>query len=155
MDRMKKFLIYGLLILAFYIFSQIMISLAVNTRYSNIEASSNHPDVIVTAKAAGISGEANVRIIGIEENAIEGKYIQLDCYSKDNILLGTKYIQTGKIEKGKYQDYEIRFNYTRVKKVEATLVDTIPQNTAEEDTKSDEQMHGVALLSVIILLCFM
>ncbi len=155
MDRMKKFLIYGLLILAFYIFSQIMISFAINTRYSNIEAISNHPDVVVTAKAAGISGVANVRILGIEENAIEGKYIQLDCYSKDNILLGTKYIQTGKIEKGQYQDYEIRFNYTRVKKVEATLVEEIPENTPEEDTKSDEQMHGIALISVIILLCFM
>lgn len=155
MDKLKKFFMYALLIIAFYIFSQIMISFAINTRYSEIESKSNNSDVIVFAKAAGVAGIANVRILGIEENAIEGKYIKLDCYSKDNILLGTKYIETGKVEKGNYKDYEIRFNYTRVKKVEADLVDTIPEETPEEDRKSDEKMQGAILLSAVILLCFM
>ena len=98
MARMKTFFIYFLLIVLFFIFSQIMIYIAINTtfQYKNIEIKTNIP-MEVEVQATSINGYAKGKVINNEENEILNKYIKVECYSKHDTLMGTKYIKIDKI----------------------------------------------------------
>ena len=99
MARLKTFFMYGIWILAFFIFSQIMIYIAINTtyKYKNIEIKSSEVKQ-VELQATSINGFIKCKILNNEENNIENKYIKIDCYSKKDVLMGTKYIKIDEIK---------------------------------------------------------
>ena len=78
MARMKTFFIYFILIVAFFIFSQVMIYIAINTtfQYKNYELRTNIP-MEVEVQATSINGFAKGKIINETENNIENKYIKI------------------------------------------------------------------------------
>ena len=156
MKRLKKFFIYFLLIVGFYIISQILISCIINLRYKNIQATAKDGNtIVVVAEASQIDGIANCKVINLQAEPMENKYLKVDCYSKDNILLGTKYIEMGRIGAKDKKEYEVRFNYKKVKRVETEIVDEIPKSISEEDKKSDEKQKGIMLLTAVTFLCFL
>ena len=94
MARMKTFFIYFLLVVAFFIFSQVMIYIAINAtfQYKNIEIKTTIP-MEVEVQATSVNGFAKGKIINNTESEIQNKYIKIECYSKYDTLMGTKYIE--------------------------------------------------------------
>lgn len=156
MERLKTFFIYFLLIVGLYLFSQLIITMVIQTRCEWIETEVIAKEqVVASSKASGIDGVTNIQVINPFEKETNNRYLKIECYSKNDILQGTKYIQTGTILAKEKKEFEVRFNFERIKKVKVDLVDQIPENISEQDKQSDTQLQGVALLTAVFLLCFM
>ena len=159
MPTHKKFFIYFLLIVAFYIFSQIIIHFAISTTYGykNVEIKSS---ILMNAEvqATSVNGVAKGKIINTTDNAIENKYIKINCYSKKDVLMGTKYIKIDKIDAKEEKEFEVRFNFNRVEKAVIDIVDEqalTDEVVSPEQLQSDPKMSYIALLTAVTLLCFM
>lgn len=156
MARMKTFFIYFLLVVLFFIYSKVMIYIAINTTYNykNVDIKSTsitYADV----KATSVNGIANVKVKGDNEINFENKYLKIQCYSNNNTVMGTKYIEIGKINNTEEKEFEIRFKYNRVEKaiVDIVEIEQIEQ-VKDEDKKSDDEMKMTAMLAAVVLLFF-
>ena len=129
MARMKTFFIYFLLVVLFFIYSQIMIYIGVRTTYKNkdVEIETTIP-MEAQVKATSVNGIAKVKIKNTTDKDIEGKYIKLECYSKHDTLMGTKYIQINQIGENEEKEFEIEFKYNEVEKAIITIVDEMPSS---------------------------
>ena len=157
MDRVKTFFIYFILIVVFFIYSQIMIYMGIVTtyKYKNVDIKTTIP-IEASVKATSVNGIANITITDTKED-IKGKYLKLECYSKHDTLMGTKYIKIEEINTEEPKNIEIRFNYS---KVERAIIDIVEEkqveeeNVKEEDKISDEEMGLAAIIASGILLFF-
>ena len=118
MPTHKKFFIYAVSVVLFFIFSQLVIYVALNSTYKNINVEVKASLITeASVKTNSNSGIATIKMLNNTENDIEDQYIKIDCYSKHNVLMGTKYIETGKILTNEEKEFEIKFNYDKVEKV--------------------------------------
>ena len=154
MSRLKTFLMYAVWVLVFFIFSRVMIFIAINTtyEYKNIEVRTS---IITEAEvqATSINGFAKCKILNNTQIDIENKYIKLVCYSKNDVLMGTKYIKIDKILTNEEKEFEVRFNYSRVDYATIEIIEEIPQDVTEEQIISDPEMNIAMVISALILLC--
>lgn len=158
MARVKTFFIYFLLIVAFFIFSQIMIYIAINTtlQYKNIVLKTTLP-MEVEVQATSINGFAKGKVINNTESKIQNKYIKIECYSKYDTLMGTKYIEIDKIGAKEEKEFEVHFNFNKVDKAIIDIVDekeVEEQNIKEEEKISDPERGLATMLAALILLYF-
>ena len=153
MERMKTFFIYALCVIAFFIFSQIMIYFAIHTTY-HTKAYEVKASVPITAEvqATSVNGVVRGNILNDTQEVMENKYLQMEFYSKQDNILGTKYVPISHLEVGKQQEYEMKFNFSKVDHVVLDIVDTIPENVTEEQTESDPEMQFAVLVSALVLL---
>ena len=153
MSRLKTFLMYAVWVLVFFIFSRVMIFIAINTtyEYKNIEVRTS---IITEAEvqATSINGFAKCKILNNTQIDIENKYIKLVCYSKNDVLMGTKYIKIDKILTNEEKEFEVRFNYSRVDYATIEIIEEIPQDVQEEQIISDPEMNIAMVISALILL---
>lgn len=158
MARMKTFFIYFILVVAFFIFSQIMIYISLNTtlQYKNIELKTTIP-MQVEVQATSINGFAKGKVINETENEIQNKYIKIECYSKNDVLMGTKYIQIDKVGAKEEKEFEVHFNFNKVDKAVIDIVDekTLEEQNVTEEQKTSDPERGLATMATaLILLCF-
>lgn len=159
MARVKTFFIYFLIVVAFFLFSQVAIYIAINTtyEYKNIELRTTIP-MEVEVQATSVNGFAKGKISNQTEKEIENQYIQIKCYSKHDVLMGTKYIEIDKIGAKEEKEFEVHFNFNRVDKAVIDIVDEKAmeeQNVPEEEKQSDKEMGLATLLSALILLIYL
>ena len=153
MPTQKKFFIFFILLVAFFIISRLLIAGLIHTtyKYKNYEVKTTIP-ITVEVQASSVSGFAKGKVINNSENAITNKFIKVECYSKNNVLMGTKYIQIENIGAKSTFEYQVRFNYSRVDKAVIDIIDEIPENVKAEDKISDPQMSLAMLIAAIIIL---
>lgn len=115
MDRMKTFLKYAIWIILFFIFSNIMIKLNIETTYQNIGRKDNLQQVsIYQAQATRINGRIKGTIQNKGENKITNDYLRIDLYSERNVFLGSKYIDVSSMREDETKDFEIYFKVQNV-----------------------------------------
>ena len=158
MERMKTFFIYFILIVAFFIFSQIMIYISLNTTFQNksIEIKTTIP-MQVEVQATSITGFAKGKIINNTENEMVGKYIKVECYSKHDVLMGTKYVKIDDLGAKEEKQFEVRFNFNKVDRAVIDIVDekVIEQeNVTDEEKISDKEMGMAGIIAALILIAF-
>lgn len=113
MERLKTFLIYILLVVGFFILSEFLINVSLNTTYKTIGRKDNLAQVkVYQAEATKVNGRMKGTIYQTQEEPIEAKYIQVDFYSARNIKLGTKYIELDKTKEE--QEFELYFKLNNV-----------------------------------------
>lgn len=159
MARVKTFFIYFLIVVAFFLFSQVAIYIAINTtyEYKSIELKTTIP-MEVEVQATSVNGFAKGKISNQTEKEIQNQYVQIQCYSKHNVLMGTKYIEIDKIGAKEEKEFEVRFNFNKVDKAVIDIVDEKAleeQNASEEEKQSDPEMGLATLLSALILLIYL
>ena len=153
MKRLKTFFIYFLLVVGFFIFSQIVIALSIHTSYSYKSYEIKTPiPMTVDVQATSVNGYVKGKVINNTTEAIQNKFIKIECYSKNNVLLGTKYIEIENINTKETLEYEMKFNYNRVEKVVLDIVNEIPTDVSESDKVSDPEMNFAMLVTALILL---
>ena len=103
-------------------------------------------------QATSVNGIVKGRVLNNTQEVMENQYLQMEFYSKQDNLLGTKYVPISHLEVGEQQEYEMKFNLSRVDHVVLDIVDTIPENVTEEQKESDPEMGFAVLISALILL---
>lgn len=155
MARMKTFFIYFLIVVSFLIFSNVMIYIGINTMYKNREVEINS-QIPITAEvqATSINGIAKCEVQNNTSESIQNKYIKIEFYSKNDVLMGKKYIKIEEINAKEKENFEIRFNYNKVNKAKISIINEIENDVTDEEKQSDPQRGLAAIMAAVILLYF-
>ena len=154
MKRMGTFLKYVIWIVLFYIFSQLMIFLNLETTYQNIGRKDNIEQITVyQAEATKVNGRIKGTITNNTENKITNKYIRIDLYSERDVFLGSRYIDISDIKENEVRNLEIYFKAQDVDYYEIKLVDEKEQGELPELLKdlTREQVVWGTFLTLLIL----
>ena len=94
MDKMKKYLLYIVLLIGFALFSNLLIAVGLNSNYKEIENRGEKLEQvnIFQAEATKVNG----RIRGVIDNPkhnIDEYYLKIDLYSSRDVYMGCKYIE--------------------------------------------------------------
>ena len=155
MERMKTFGIYALCIILFFIFSNVMINIAVKSMYNpidvNIILEDNLKIDVSDIKATVVNGyvKGNVNNTG---ELVNKTYVKIDLYSERDVLLGTKYIEMDNLQAGENREFNIGFKFDNVKYAKVCMVDNA-ENATKDNFESDN-MGGIALIVAVVFLCY-
>ena len=158
MDRMKTFLIYVLLLIGFFVFSEFIINVGLNSTYKNMEIKNNSEQVnIKQAEATSVNG----RIIGTISNSgtedINGKFLKVDIYSERDVFLGSKYYDIDNLEKDGTNDFEVYFKTNYAKYYDISIVNEKKEDDVDIDIEflpkdlTKSQIWMAVLVTMIIL----
>ena len=153
MDRMKTFFKYALWVILFYIFSNLMIYLYVETTYQNIGRKDNLSQVTVyQAQATKINGRIKGKIYNNTENKITNNYLRIDLYSERGNFLGSKYIDVSNMRDNETREFEIYFKVQDVDYYEMKFTDEKEEGELPEMLKdlTKEQVFLGTFLTFLI-----
>lgn len=111
MSTMQKIIIWVLILIGVFIFSDFLINVGINATYKDITRKNENPQIVVyQAEATYVNG----RIRGLIKNPkeIQEKYLKVEMYSKRNVSLGVGYIEIEHAQEE--QAFEILFKATDV-----------------------------------------
>lgn len=153
MDRMKTLSKYVLWLILFFIFSEIMINLNIESTYQNIGGKNNLNQIsIYQAQATKINGRIKGTINNKAENKIKNKYIKIDLYSERKIFLGSKYIDVSNMREDETRDFEIYFKVQDVDYYEMNFTDEKVEGELPEmlrDLTKEQVIWGTFLAFLI------
>lgn len=153
MDRMKTLLKYALWVILFYIFSNLMIYLNIETTYQNIGRKDNIEQVTVyQAQATKINGRIKGTIYNNVENKITNNYLRIDLYSERDNYLGSKYIDVSNIRDDETREFEIYFKVQDVDYYEIKFTDEKQEGELPEilqDLTKEQVIWGTFLTFLI------
>lgn len=159
MDRMKTFALYALCVIAFFIVSNVLINIAIHTSckpiyaYMLMDEDSDIKVEITESQASSVNGFVGGKVINKTKNAINKKYIQIDLYSKRNILLGTKYVEISDVKINETIDFRMGFKLDNVNYCKVSVVDEVASDVTQEQFVSDNT-SAIILITAVIFLCY-
>lgn len=122
MSRMKTFLKYVIWLVIFFIFSEFLISVGLNSSYRDIERRDNLAQVQVSqAQATLVNGRVKGTITNTQE--LGGTYVRFDFYSERGNVVGRKYIQLEKSNPN--QDFSIYLDAEDITSYEVSVTNEI------------------------------
>ena len=131
MSRMKTFLKYLMIVIAFYVFSNIMINAFLKVSYVDMHDYEINVDQVFIDVSEAKTSKRNGYIKGIVKNntdvIVENKYLKFSMLSKNGNVLGKKYIRIDKIEPEQLRKFELKFEYDNVKSFKIEMTDTKPE----------------------------
>ena len=153
MDRMKTLTKYVLWVILFYIFSNLMIYLNLETTYQNIGRKDNLSQVTVyQAQATKINGRIKGTIYNDAENKITNNYLKIDLYSERDNYLGSKYIDVSNMRDNETREFEIYFKVQDVDYYEMKFTDEKEEGELPEmlkDLTKEQVLIGTFLTFLI------
>lgn len=153
MNRMKTLLKYALWLILFYIFSNLMIYLNIETTYQNIGRKDNIEQVTVyQAQATKINGRIKGTIYNNVENKITNNYLRVDLYSEKDNYLGSKYIDVSNMREDETREFEIYFKVQDVDYYEIKFTDEKQEGELPEilqDLTKEQVIWGTFLTFLI------
>ena len=155
MARMKKFLIYLLVVVAVYFFVDFTSFAYIKTTYEDLTEFSielDNPKIKITeSKATYINGYIKGILLNNEEYTIDKKYVKFEFYSNNNVLLGKKYVKLDNFAPNQEKEFEVRFNLENVNHYKISLADEA-ENVSEEELSLDPETKGLLLIATLIFL---
>ena len=152
MDSLKKLLIFFLIIIGFFIFSNFLIYVGLNSSYRDIERKDNVEDVqIYQAEATKVNGRIRGLIQNVNGENLNGKYVEVQLYSKRDVFLGREYIQIENIEEGP-QAFEMLFKLQDVASYEVSIVDEKQEGGELELLNTDLTTQQIVVLTALTFL---
>ena len=153
MDRMKTLAKYVIWLVLFYIFSNLMIYLNIESTYQNIGRKDNLPQVTVyQAQATKVNGRIKGSIYNSEAHKITNKYLRIDLYSERDVFLGSKYIDVSTMRDSETRNFEEYFKVQDVDYYEMKFVDEKEEGEFPEMLKdlTKEQVIWGTFLTFLI-----
>lgn len=155
MSRLKTLFKYVLWIVMFAIFSEFLINVGLNSTYKQLERKDNIEQVqIYQSEATIVNGRIRGLITNSSSNNLSGKYLEFDFYSKNDVLLGKKYIQVNDLQDKQTQSIELLFKLKNVGYYNISVVDQKPDDEEIELLPKDLTKPEVILGTALVLLIF-
>lgn len=150
MSRIKTFAKYVIWIILFWIFSDILIYAGINSTYKDMEKRGTLPKgvQVVQMQSTKVNGRIKLELNGEE---LSGKYLKIDLYSEMGNILGTQYIEIGKVEEDQTKNIETYFQITDIKSYEISIVEEMGETTTGF---MDTAMSAMTVLVFVIKLLF-
>lgn len=153
MDRLKTFLKYALWLIGFFILSNFLIYVGLNSSYRDIERRDSVEEVqVYQAEATKVNGRIRGVIQNIDEKNLAGKYVEIDMYSKRDVFLGREYIQIEASEQGGPQAFEMLFKLQDVASFEINIVDEKQEGGELELLDTDLTTQEIIVLTAFTFL---
>lgn len=153
MDRLKTFLKYTLWLIGFFILSNFLIYVGLNSSYRDIERRDSVEEVqVYQAEATKVNGRIRGVIQNIDEKNLAGKYVEIDMYSKRDVFLGREYIQIEASEQGGPQAFEMLFKLQDVASFEINIVDEKQEGGELELLDTDLTTQEIIVLTAFTFL---
>jgi len=148
MNTMKKFGKYLIWLILFWILSDILIYLGINSTYKNIEHRGKIPNgiEIVQMQATSINGRTKIKV---NDRSLSGKFIKIDLYSSTGVNLATQYLEIGEIKENENKEIETYFRISEVKSYEISIVDELGEST---EGFMDTALSTLTVLGILIKL---
>ena len=153
MKTLKKFLIYAICVISFWILSDILIYLAINGMYHKIEAKvfTNVPEISITqCVATNVNGVVRGSITNNTNETMNHAYVKIDMYSPRNVKMGTKYVVINNLPSGYIQDFEMWYRYSNVAYVTVSIAENV-SNTTDDDFCSQSSMNDLVVSGLVLL----
>lgn len=158
MERMKTLFTYAVLILVFFIFSDVMANIAIKTTYKIMDTyltQSKQVEVTIEkAKATFVNGYLEGKMTNTSGETIHDKYLKIQVFSKRGVELGTKYVEVSNLEQQQTREFKMGFRFTNAKYTKVSLVDK-KEEIVEDKQLVSEELQGARLLATVILLCYL
>ena len=155
MSRLKTLFKYVLWIVMFAILSEFLINVGLNSTYKQLERKDNIEQVqIYQSEATIVNGRIRGLITNSSSNNLSGKYLEFDFYSKNDVLLGKKYIQVNDLQDKQTQSIELLFKLKNVGYYNISVVDQKPDDEEIELLPTDLTKPEVILGTALVLLIF-
>ena len=159
MKRMKTFFMYFLAFVILYVVVDLGSYLTLKSTYiaRNYEVNLESPKVTVNEfKSTILNGYINGTITNDTDEVITGKALKFDYYSKNDVLVGTKYFKVDNLLQGESKEFESKFNFDNVDDVKISLVDSLEmQNVGDFDFSLDDfskdDINWFVLLGALIV----
>lgn len=155
MARMKKFLIYLLIVVAVYFFVDFASFAYIKTTYEDltkITIDMENPKMRITeSKATYINGYVKGTLLNNEDYTIEKKYVKFEFFSDHDVSLGKKYVKIENLAANQEKEFEVRFNLENVNHYKITLADE-NESISDEDLELDQETKGLLLIATLIFL---
>ena len=154
MDRLKTFLKYVIWIVLFFIFSEFLINVGLNSSYKDIKRRDETAQVEISqAQATLVNGRMKGPIKNSPDDYLTGKYVRIDFYSKRDVFLGKRYIEINTTEATTEQDFSIYFELEGVTEYEISIVDE--KEEGEIDLLPGEwSTQEIVITTILTLLIF-
>lgn len=150
MDRLKTFAKYALWIILFWILSDILIYLGINSTYKDIEQKGETPAGIevVQMQATTVNGRTKLKI---DDASLSGKFVKVDLYSSTGVNLGTQYLEIGEIKENESKEIDTYFKISEVRSYEVTVAEEMGTST---EGFMDTAMSAITIAMALIKLLF-
>ncbi len=154
MARLKTFLIYALIIVGFFVFSNFIIDVGLNSSYKDITRKDNTSQVQISQAQATL---VNGRIKGTindnnNDDNLTGKYVEIDLYSSRDNMVGKRYIDIETTDANPTQDFSMYFEAEDVTSYSISITD---EKTGEELKILPEEWNKSQIVIVTVLTMLM
>lgn len=128
MERLKTFLTYALILIAFFLVSVTLEKGLIKDMYYDMTGTVNsilegykgqNIDLNITveeAKSTNINGYITLNITNNSSVPIEEAYLKVDLYSKSDVHAVTKYMEINNLSAGETRNYTLRFQGSYIKR---------------------------------------
>ena len=156
MSRMKTFLKYALWVVGFFILSDILISVGLNSLYRDIKNTGNLDNriSIYQSEATAVNGRVRGTINNSGEDDLSNKFLKMDFYSKRDVFLGSKYIEIGKLGKDESKNFEAFFKLKDVSYYKTKFVDHKDSDGEIEYIFKDYTRREICIMAFLAKLLF-
>ncbi len=164
MDRMKTLGKYAIWVIAFFIFSSIISYIGLNATYKNIKSIGEIPGgvKINLSQATSVNGRIFGEVTSTEENNLNGKYLKVDIFSKNNNFAGTKYLKLDNLNMNEPRKFAVYFSADNI---EYFTIDVLNYSEQLEDEEikirnlykkvfMDEDLKTTAIIALVLYAMF-
>lgn len=154
MKRLKTFLLYFLLGVAIWIWSDILIYINLNSVYDTITRKDYDVSQVTVsdAKATYVNGHVLGTVKNTPENNLNGKYLKVDFYSAKGNVLGTKYIEIKGLRDNQVMDFEVYFKLLDIESYDISVVDEAGKEI--DDSFYDEEISALTRMLTLFVAKF-
>ena len=150
MDTVKRFAMYAIWIILFWILSEILINIGINSMYKDMDQKGETPEGIQVVEVQSTTVNGRIKLTA-EGEYLSGKFIKIDLYSDIDNHLGTQYLEIGNLEKNEIKSIETYFKISETKSYEISVVDEAGEST---EGFMDTAMTAMTVLVLVIRFLF-
>ena len=155
MGQLKTLFKYVLMIVGFFILTEFLIQVGLNTKYEDIKRIDNISQVnIYQAEATLVNGRIRGTITNSNGEDLSNKYVRIDFYSERNVLLGRKYIPINNLQANENQAFEVFFKLEDVSSYEVVITDHKEPESEIEFIPKDLTKGEIIIGTIITFLIF-